>query len=362
MAVFRGAAAAVACAVGDAAARSSAATATPPSRSTSGSASRSATSRARAATASGMPVVEAVRLCGHADGGQILATDLVRVVGGRDGHRLPGAGRPRAARPAPSRCRPARSAGSRPGGRAVACRSRPGCARARRRPTSAAPRRASGSGRAGRRPGAGPRQAVLVSGEPGIGKTRFTVHAACDLHAEGAIVLAGHAAEGLAVPYGPWIEALGPLVEHAPEATLAAHVERHGGELSRLVPALARRVPRAPAPGADGPRDRALPALHGGRRAARARRRGGTRRPRARRPALGRRADARPPAPRRHRGAGRAAAGAGHLPRHGPRPRPPARRRCWPTCAASPGSSGWPCAAWTPTPWRRSWPRRPGTR
>jgi adenylate cyclase len=36
----------------------------------------------------GMPVVEAVRLCGEADGGQILTTDLVRIVGGRDGHEF----------------------------------------------------------------------------------------------------------------------------------------------------------------------------------------------------------------------------------------------------------------------------------
>ena len=35
-----------------------------------------------------MPVVEAVRLCGEADGGQILTTDLVRIVGGRDGHEF----------------------------------------------------------------------------------------------------------------------------------------------------------------------------------------------------------------------------------------------------------------------------------
>jgi class 3 adenylate cyclase len=200
----------------------------------------------------GLPVVEAVRLCARADGGQILATDLVRVVGGRDGHPflalgdLELRGLPRPVPTCEVGWEPARG----PSGRL------PLPARLRARPPTAYVGRAVEGERVQRRWEAarrGARQAVLVSGEPGIGKTRFTVHAACELHAEGAIVLAGHAAEGVRVPYGPWIEALGPLVEHAPEAMLEAHVERHGGELARLVPALARRVPRAPAPAPTDP-------------------------------------------------------------------------------------------------------------
>ena len=49
-------------------------------------------------------------------------------------------------------------------------------------------------------------------------------------------------------PHGPWMEALSHYVEHAPEDVLRAHIERHGGELSRLVPALEDRVPDAPRP------------------------------------------------------------------------------------------------------------------
>ena len=324
MAVFRGAAAAVACAVGlqqrDRAPQPRRRRAAPrPGR-------RRARRRhaARAATASGMPVVEAVRLCGHADGGQILATDLVRVVGGRDGHPLPGAGRPRAARPAPAGAGLRGRLGAGPG----AERSPAAPGPAARAPADGLrrPRRGgrAGPGALGAGPARGRARPSSSPASPGSARRASPSTPRCELHAEGAIVLAGHAAEGLGVPYGPWIEALGPLVEHAPEATLAAHVERHGGELARLVPALARRVPgRRRRRGRDPETERWLlfTAVAGllelaGEEA--------TRRPRARRPALGRRADARPPAPRRHRGAGRAAAAAGHLPRHGPRARPPA--------------------------------------
>ena len=94
----------------------------------------------------------------------------------------------------------------------------------------------------------GLRQAVLVSGEPGIGKTRFATHTALELHAEGATVLYGHCDQELNAPYGPWIQVLSHLAEHATDAVLDAHVERHGGDLGRLLPALHRRLPRLPPP------------------------------------------------------------------------------------------------------------------
>jgi adenylate cyclase len=40
----------------------------------------------------GIPVVEASRLCDQAAGGQILATELVRLIGGRDGHAFSSVG------------------------------------------------------------------------------------------------------------------------------------------------------------------------------------------------------------------------------------------------------------------------------
>ncbi len=92
-----------------------------------------------------------------------------------------------------------------------------------------------------------------MGGEPGIGKTRLATQVASELHEDGAIVLAGHCAEELSAPYAAWAQALSHLAEHAPEEVLAAHVDRHGGELTRLVPELARRVPQAPAPAETDP-------------------------------------------------------------------------------------------------------------
>ena len=61
-------------------------------------------------------------------------------------------------------------------------------------------------------------------------------------------MLYGRCDEELAIPYGPWIEALSHYVEHGPDAVLRAHVERHGGELVRMVPRLKERLPDLPPP------------------------------------------------------------------------------------------------------------------
>jgi class 3 adenylate cyclase len=98
----------------------------------------------------------------------------------------------------------------------------------------------------------GTRRAIVVSGEPGIGKTTLTAHFAGTAHAKGAVVLAGHCDEDLGIPYQPWTEALTQLVRHAPDSLLHAHVAARGGELSRLVPELARRVV-APSPTSSEP-------------------------------------------------------------------------------------------------------------
>jgi DNA-binding SARP family transcriptional activator/tetratricopeptide (TPR) repeat protein len=94
----------------------------------------------------------------------------------------------------------------------------------------------------------GVRHGVLVSGEPGIGKTEFAFRAAREFHSAGALVLYGHCPEELAAPYGAWIQALSPFVEQASDEALAAYAQRHGGELTRLIPALGRRLPQAPEP------------------------------------------------------------------------------------------------------------------
>ena len=87
----------------------------------------------------------------------------------------------------------------------------------------------------------GQRQVVLLSGEPGIGKTRLASYAAHHAHAEGFAVVWGACTEELAVPYEPWIGVCSQLVESAPVELLQWHVERHKGEL---------RPPRAEPQGA----------------------------------------------------------------------------------------------------------------
>lgn len=78
--------------------------------------------------------------------------------------------------------------------------------------------------------------AVVVGGEPGIGKTRLAAELGRAAHGAGAQVLYGRCDEGLAVPYQPFVEALRPLAE-------AAGVQRLLGELGHLTPELGRLLP-----------------------------------------------------------------------------------------------------------------------
>lgn len=97
------------------------------------------------------------------------------------------------------------------------------------------------------------RRVVLISGEPGIGKSRLAAFAAHAAHDEGFAVLWGACSAELAVPYEPWIAVCSQFVEHAPIALLERHVERHGGELSRLARGLPRRVAGMPEPESSDP-------------------------------------------------------------------------------------------------------------
>src|SRR5271169_2010951 len=97
------------------------------------------------------------------------------------------------------------------------------------------------------------RQVGLLSGEPGIGKTRLASYAAHDAHAEGFAVAWGACTEELAVPYEPWIGVCSQLVESAPVELLGQHVERHKGELGRLARNLEGRVSELPEPQSSDP-------------------------------------------------------------------------------------------------------------
>ena len=100
---------------------------------------------------------------------------------------------------------------------------------------------------AGRHARSGARQVVLLSGEPGIGKTRLASYAALSANADGFGVCWGSCSEDLAAPYEPWIAVCTQIVEHTPNDLLSDYAQLHGGELARLAGNLARRVPDAPA-------------------------------------------------------------------------------------------------------------------
>ncbi len=192
----------------------------------------------------GTPVVEASRLCAAADAGQILASDVVRVLAGTRGdHRyvsrgdiaLKGLAAPlptaevlweeqRDARP------PLPSALLTAGQVAFVGR------------TSEREHLV----RTWKDAASGTRRVAFVSGEPGVGKTRLAGELARLAHDEGAIVLYGRCDEDLGVPYQPFVEALRPYVAHVADDELAAQVAPYGGDLARLVPQIAERVPDLP--------------------------------------------------------------------------------------------------------------------
>ena len=90
------------------------------------------------------------------------------------------------------------------------------------------------------------REVLLISGEAGMGKTTLVAEAARAAFDSGACVLSGHCEEDLATPYQLFAEALSHYVLHATDEQLVAHVEAHGSELGRLLPALGSRVPNLP--------------------------------------------------------------------------------------------------------------------
>jgi class 3 adenylate cyclase len=190
----------------------------------------------------GTPVVEAARLVAAARPGQILCTALVRAIAGsRAGHtfvdrglaELKGLPDPvmicevewAPAHAAPPLELPSLLSG---GGRIFAGRTEP-LERLRQRWKDAA---------------TGERRLVLIGGEPGVGKTRLATALAYELHAEGAVVLAGRCDEDLGVPYQPLVEALRHYVVKAP----APRLGQHRGELARLVPELPQVVRGLPEP------------------------------------------------------------------------------------------------------------------
>jgi class 3 adenylate cyclase len=92
------------------------------------------------------------------------------------------------------------------------------------------------------------REIVLVSGEAGLGKTTLVAEAARAAHHAGASVLFGHSEEEMATPYQLFAESLGHYVKNVDDERLGRHTRAHASELTRLIPALSSRLNDATQP------------------------------------------------------------------------------------------------------------------
>lgn len=197
----------------------------------------------------GTPVIEASRLCASAAEGQILGSDLVRVLTvGRLGSlftpvgalNLKGLAKPLDAvevfwrRQAEETIAPLPKALEGGGRLPLANRM------AEREFLLSEWKRATAEAHQARIGGA---RIVLVSGEPGVGKTRLVREVAVDLHRNGAGVLFGQCDEEMGVSFHPFVQALGEVVAACPDDQLRGLMGPLSGELTAIVPALRARVP-----------------------------------------------------------------------------------------------------------------------
>jgi class 3 adenylate cyclase len=197
----------------------------------------------------GDSVVEAARLCAVCESGQVLVSEVVRLLAGRRN---------------PHHCRPVGEFSLRglpypvetfelvwepltgalthsefPLPRRLAVLPEFGVVgrSAELRSIAAAAQRAADTAR---------RQIVLTAGEAGFGKTTLVAAAARAEFERGACLLFGHCEEDVTAPYQLFAETLTQYVTHASDDELLAHIEEHGSELVRLVPTLASRMPVLP--------------------------------------------------------------------------------------------------------------------
>src|SRR5689334_12560398 len=84
---------------------------------------------------------------------------------------------------------------------------------------------------------------ALISGEPGVGKTRLLDFLADEARQAGCVVLRGGASNAAGMPpYLPFLEALGRHVRSAAEVDLRRQAETLAGPLHALLPELAARI------------------------------------------------------------------------------------------------------------------------
>ena len=89
---------------------------------------------------------------------------------------------------------------------------------------------------------------ALVTGDPGIGKTRFAAEFASAAHQRGVGVLFGRCDDDQLLAYQPLVEALRQLVSGLPSAVVRGLTGVWAGDLSRLLPELTELLPELSAP------------------------------------------------------------------------------------------------------------------
>ncbi|HEX5366554.1 MAG TPA: AAA family ATPase [Acidimicrobiales bacterium] len=99
----------------------------------------------------------------------------------------------------------------------------------------------------------GDHRLVVLSGDPGIGKTTVAAEHALRVHAAGGVVLYGRWDEEGLAPYQAVREALGSYAAACPRSVLRRDVAAHADELARLLPDLGARVGGVRAPLVDDP-------------------------------------------------------------------------------------------------------------
>ena len=87
------------------------------------------------------------------------------------------------------------------------------------------------------------RRVVFVSGEAGIGKTSLAAELAQAVQRADGLVLYGRCDQDLGIPYQPFLEAVHQVLYTFPPGPLRAWARNHAEVLSRLVPELAQRFP-----------------------------------------------------------------------------------------------------------------------
>lgn len=191
----------------------------------------------------GAPVVEAARLCASAEPAEIRLTEMVRLLVGSRGNfdleplgelDLKGLPEPITVHRLKWNSTPARIPRSVPIPRRVELLGA-GAFTGRRRERDVLDR-------ALREVEAGGCRAVLLTGEPGIGKSTLAARFAVDAVARGAAVAYGRCDADIQAPYKPWVEVVEYLIQHLPDDVIAAHLDECGDHLATLAPALSHAL------------------------------------------------------------------------------------------------------------------------